>query len=943
MPINVNFLAALSDTNKLKEQTEGREAALDALIKAKSNKTEVLAAITAHQLFWNGIEPDLVSDKATLDKSDLAKIRQKAAEQRIILGLNNANVEVLVAILTHNGDDCREYIALQKMLPLNITVIDESARDMKSKYGAEFWKKLTGVLTNDILLAIRTAATQQLLVLAEDKLGQISDSAQLSPLKKLLDANNVRGMINTLFGIDFTAELSNTLPAAFKESLEKKTAVAVTALSTGKINETEHTEISNALNTSLQEDIAISTDPAQPLINNIVSSDEYENSRDVDKTINAEILVENSVLDTSSATEVDHYKKIHNVALAQFIADNTELALKTDGVASINKVLHAMPDFSSPAGCKQFVDAISPAFTHNVDQRLYSLLGLSADGQSLSDNPLREAIRQQHQFNVGIIDLSKVYNKKGSSISYTKLFDLFLSIEKKTSLVTNNLSFDGSELERYFTLIKNGSGPTDFLSKCPATSNDEQQLKKELASHLTVDLFNALQKEIRSAPLLKRHDEARIALKEIDEELKQLAKSYEPLIKSLSALDYLVDVEPEQLAGPTFQAKASMDAEALRAKYAALAEQCLTVAQQLTHDYEQLNLHFSSIPLATQVAKINPLDKKLGQDNLKKIQAYEKSIPVETAKIDTALNQYQKLNQKMMDIIDVLNHAAEGGVYRKVRDGVTCRAVPHAEVNKNLPSQVNEVSGANVRLEMNSPPARENWQLLKTSEHESAFIFDTEHNNPAKQVQIRGRFSQTYPQDVLAAPVSIAEGEKKPPVCRIEANQVPTFTKPLQGGDKAELEHARVKFFMEMAVALLAANHGKAPTKDNPIRLYGSDPNEIKYLWTALVLLGEGKPAFGKEAISVHASSFNPKDEEGRFLGYSNSSLYNTVFKKYKTDVVAVRDNSQQALADDGHEKAAKVMEQFKSGLERAKFDPKAVNKLVAEEGPAPEPRGMHK
>ena len=36
-------------------------------------------------------------------------------------------------------------------------------------------------------------------------------------------------------------------------------------------------------------------------------------------------------------------------------------------------------------------------------------------------------------------------------------------------------------------------------------------------------------------------------------------------------------------------------------------------------------------------------------------------------------------------------------------------------------------------------------------------------------------------------------------------------------------------------------------------------------------------------------------------------------------------------------------MEQFKSGLERAKFDPKAVNKLVAEEGPAPEPRGMHK
>lgn len=958
MPINAKFLAALNDINKLRAQTEGRDAALDALIKAKSNNTEGVAAITAHQLFWNGIEADLVPlvpKDADWSKDSWGVLKQKAAEQRIVLGLDNANIEVLVAILTHNTDACRAYIASQKMLPLDIKVIDASAHDVAKKYAKEDWKKLTGVLTSDVLGAIRIAATQQLLVLAEEKLEQINDSGQLSHLKTLVDANDIKSVIHTLFDINVTAELPNTLLAAFKEALERKTAVAVTALSTGKINGAEHPEILNVLNSLQQEEIDSSTDPSQPLIENLLSSEEYEDSKEIDNINSAEIVFENSIVDTFSTTGIDDYKKIHNAALAQLIANNTTLTVTKEGVASINNALYpkkenAKPDFNSHAGYKKFIDAISPALTNRDSQPPYSLFGLSADGLVLEDNQVLEAIKKQYEFNVGIMKVNDKYNKEKSNISYTELFNLFLSVEKNKSLVANDSSFSDadSDLKRYFTLIKNGSGLADFLSKCPATSKEEQQLKKELASRLTDYLFNNLQKEIRSAPLLKGHDKVRIALKEIDEELKQLAKSYEPLIESLSALDYLFDVKPEQLTGPTFQAKARVHKEELRAKYAALSEQCGTVVQQLLHDFEQLNLHTQSIPFATQVAKINPLDKKLGHDNLEKIKAYRELLPVEIDKINTALNQYRKLQEKTTEIINVLDHAAEDGVYRMVRDGVTCRAVSSEQLKK-LPHQAQGASIPSVFGECHGTSEKKNWQLLKTSEHESAFIFDTEYNNPAKQVQIRGRFSQTYHHDVLAAPLSIKEGEVKPSVCRIEAVNMPQFTKPLTGGDAAEMDHARVKYFLEMAAALLAANHGKAPTKGNPIRLYGSNANDIKFLWTALVLLGEGQPAFGKEAISVRASCFDPKNEEGRLFGYSNSSLYNTVFKKYKEDVVAMQKVSQQALADDGHDKAIKVMDQFKSGLQWAKNDSETMDKSVGNNGTAPEPesapqsRGMHK
>lgn len=90
---------------------------------------------------------------------------------------------------------------------------------------------------------------------------------------------------------------------------------------------------------------------------------------------------------------------------------------------------------------------------------------------------------------------------------------------------------------------------------------------------------------------------------------------------------------------------------------------------------------------------------------------------------------------------------------------------------------------------------------------------------------------------------------------------------------------ARVKYSMAWACKyILQANDTICP--ENPLILEDSDFETVRYLWTALIILGKKtEPKFNYKSIKVMIEEFNPVDELGFIIGFSKSSLYETEFK----------------------------------------------------------------
>lgn len=99
---------------------------------------------------------------------------------------------------------------------------------------------------------------------------------------------------------------------------------------------------------------------------------------------------------------------------------------------------------------------------------------------------------------------------------------------------------------------------------------------------------------------------------------------------------------------------------------------------------------------------------------------------------------------------------------------------------------------------------------------------------------------------------------------------------------------ARVRYAMKKA-GLFLINYDKPPSRENLIKLNGEDPDELAYMWTALMVFGERLPGmyFDSSAIKIGSlfSAFDKTKELGS-VGYrfSKDSLYERVFKYFLTE-----------------------------------------------------------
>ncbi|MDP1604888.1 MAG: hypothetical protein Q8M03_16680 [Legionella sp.] len=156
---------------------------------------------------------------------------------------------------------------------------------------------------------------------------------------------------------------------------------------------------------------------------------------------------------------------------------------------------------------------------------------------------------------------------------------------------------------------------------------------------------------------------------------------------------------------------------------------------------------------------------------------------------------------------------------------------------------------------------------------------------------------------------------------------------------------ACIQYSMAMASQLLLGMKGK-PSADNPVVLQGADPETLKYLWTALMVLGDSVPhmKFNHRAIKVVSSAYDPDVEMSTLSRYSNNSCYKTKFhnspvlKKIQADLKEIMSDKlghtddQQKLKQFSMHVSAVFKEKMKDTLSK-------IEKENAKDGPQVPPR----
>lgn len=104
------------------EQQRTATKALERLVVidlAKDSSVQALDdAVNEHLDFWNSYAASQKMDLNQAnpeDKTTLSELQQAAAEQCVVMGMQTATDELLIHILKHNPDECREYIAKRNL------------------------------------------------------------------------------------------------------------------------------------------------------------------------------------------------------------------------------------------------------------------------------------------------------------------------------------------------------------------------------------------------------------------------------------------------------------------------------------------------------------------------------------------------------------------------------------------------------------------------------------------------------------------------------------------------------------------------------------------------------------------------------------------------------------------------------------------------------------
>ncbi|MFO8742810.1 interaptin [Legionella pneumophila serogroup 1] len=654
----------------------------------------------------------------------------------------------------------------------------------------------------------------------------------------------------------------------------------------------------------------------------------------------AELLTENKRL--------EGFRAIHNAEVARVLANfKPEITLNDKQVAAINQALttaNSNPNtYTQVTDYKTLIDAIKTQ-SGSVNQKdFYNAFNLNDDGSAFtSSTPRKDEMSKQQQHNQHIY---AEYNSTSNS-GNKKLLAVLLSIEKP-------VTFSKDIVNRFLRPLKDSETPQEYADRLfgeNPTNPANKKFKDDLLRELTPTVFNEIKNDLRRQELLDTNPaHVMAAIKDLNTEFEAIKKITGPIRTNADKLKFINDIDPVHLYNPTFQGTARSKAAQMKDRYEGLSRDCELVVDQLRRQVIALEGHLKSLPKDGQFKAAGlTLEQK---EEIKKLRT---ELQTELDAVRKDLDFYKKIQGKLETIVKEVDVAAKGKMHYYYNSEGIKRHPPVSRdqipplpnvPNPSLRSSTTATTGSNGRIQ--------EFLVGEKIPEGQIVVVDVSHKTAPKSgapVETIGRYTQ---DNNVPDQVTSKKGEiSKVPGSKFEILQFPTQVPPPNPPSGDPLVEAKVNFSMAMAADILASLDSP-PTKDKPIRLRGSNPEELEYLYTALVILGEKNPKFkfNRDAIEVNSAVFHPDNVKGRLWGFSSNSLYSQVFTNTglteTQNIIQSKIKHMQQMTDEKftpqkeREKVDSKVQEItdKQSKMKKELNPvhKTTERTIEQEGPAPE------
>ncbi|HHF7375191.1 hypothetical protein [Legionella bozemanae] len=652
------------------------------------------------------------------------------------------------------------------------------------------------------------------------------------------------------------------------------------------------------------------------------------------------------------------FKQINNTEIAKILAsfDKPPITDMNDAkVKKINDFLFSKrgDDLAQHADYSAVINKLfkKSGIADNVANRkaFYNAFNLNDNGTAFTTPPgvsatntVTDRIKRDHGYNQLLhTKLNAVRTTPPLQPGYEKLLDVLLRVEKTAQFNPDHTNSDDVRDKFY-------NSPTleAFLAE-PEVATIRDKLKETLSS----DEFNAIRKELKANKAASNDHNATAQLekdiKEGQKAHKQISEKTLALFERMQKIRVIRGISAELgVNGAKAPEFVGLSQEKLRGfdnNYKKLQKECLDSIAYLEQAQKELEALKPTIPVRlTPPPPATAKQIKERDEVIKNARALEKDIDQRLNIIQVRLDDYRKVykvtTEEILPALEKASRSSERVTYQAPDLTIGRRSRQNAldmghKYTLHDPNIIAEPKPRNTGVTTNTDPTSL-FQATGKPDPGEVICFDTK--KPAtivvqgsrgtmttENVDIEGRFTyDPSPQGGISGTMKGTDVTRAMPG-RYEVVQSPRPTNDPDGKKKAqEITDEQVNFYMKMATQILS--NVKLPL-EKKIVLEGvrGKEDEVKYLYTSLLLVGEKMGLKPSDLKVIGDANFNPQAERkktaGIDRGFSDTSFYNAIFKSRKDDGI-VRDhidkfNEQREQKKEQAKTTAKVSSSLQSTM----------------------------
>lgn len=607
--------------------------------------------------------------------------------------------------------------------------------------------------------------------------------------------------------------------------------------------------------------------------------------------------------------------KIQNAAIAKALARvQPTLDLGEEKITSINAIINAIavppnPPIN-PLDDGNYVATVNRIIDEIGENRLAvaRAFGLDED-DDIDVDEVVEGIQAQRDHNASL--LTPQYMNARSPVKEIRDLCLRLNKGQPFTAAANPLNLQGDyDFAKFYQDFQSAKTFDEFIQKIERSTYKNKLLSWKL--QLTPQVFNEVKQQIRHHAFTDRAnvgnkrkfelalDEQKARVESLAKRLHEIETRNQDVAKRLQGFANTPSIE---LLNPAFQAAARQNAKRMELEFKELDTICDVIITQCQQQLEVLDREIATLPTKEQLNAVDDEIKKAinkRRDELLKHRAkvneqLQLLLPAQrllrgNPTIDQRVNplMHQGILKTLVQVYEGKKDIQFIPFNTQIHDYPRSKIKAHIEAKQGDGAYVSPVvmegaaGGATYRI-VDSVPKDQ------FREHTLTHLV---RPGQANQATFTSKFIEERTADYPVSGNRDSKGNVTfSPNVRLTASHFPKAEAGFSGTD---LQQARITYAMAMATQLLAGM-GKAPSKENKIRLGGSDPEALRYLWTALVVLGQdANLKFGPEAIEVVSVVFDPAKEMGMIgkftrgtIGkYSGDSLYKEFEKNPAVDIL---------------------------------------------------------